>query len=234
MALGDIVQTATAYQATGNASSHNSPVLASPTPGNTDFLMAMSDAAISTPGSHVLDPNAKEESWGGLYIFRRTIQAGDTGAAVALALSASRPVSIYRAEMVGTAAVHVASTAKFDNVGLFPRTSNALVTTLPSRLLCFSSDDSATDETWSAISPAGLAQQQHGLPSGGTNRWASIWLYSAAADLAAATNTVSATSTLSSRYQLVAITYTFTGGGPAFLAREPRPSNLAVMRPAVR
>lgn len=209
MADGDLVQTATAYHSTGNASSHNSPVLGvAPTVGNTQFLAAMSDAAISTPSGWTLD--SKEESWGGLYIFRRVVVGGDGTGAVALSLSASRPCSIYRWESVGIFAVHVQSTPKFDNVGLFPRTSNALVTTLTSAILCVSSNDSATDETWSAVTPVGLTQQQHGLPSGGTNRWASIWLY--ATPLTAGTRTVAATSTLSSRYQILAVAYTITGG----------------------
>lgn len=215
--LGGLVRQATPFASTGDATTHvnGAPALpATPTVGNTDILCAASSATVTTPAGYTRD--TFDATFAGIYIFRRTVQAGDTGAAFNLSLGANRPLWCGRYELNGTAAVDVVATSKnYNSTTTTARSSNALVSTATGSLLYFATDQQSTARTWSSITPAGLVQIDTGAPTGGTAPYNGVTIYKAGQ--AAGTNTLAATSNVSTtRYQIIGLSYTFTGvSGPA-------------------
>lgn len=212
--VGVLLQQATPFASTGDANPHinGAPALPSvPTVGNTDILCAVSSATVTTPAGYTRD--TFDATFAGIYIFRRIVQTGDTGATFNVALGASRPLWCGRYELTGAAAVDVAALSKnYSSSTTTARSSNALVSNTTDGVLYFATDQQSTARTWSSITPAGLVQIDTGAPTGGTAPYNGVTIY--ANGLAAGTNTLAAISNVSTtRYQIIGVSYTFSGGG---------------------
>lgn len=211
MALGSIVQQPTPTAAAGNVSTFASPVLSAPTVGNTDIICAVSSSTITTPTGYVLDESNVGNA--GMYIFRRTVQAGDTGAAVTLAIGTARPAVIFRWELQGTAAIDNAGAAHsnkfYNSTTTTARSGTALTTVSTTGLLVLGSDEAAANKTWSSWTPAAVSQVQASVPTGGTGVVNGILAYGTG--VTAGIITPAATSTQNgTKYQVLAVAYVFT------------------------
>lgn len=215
MALGDIDQSPTGLVSGGNVATFATPAFASaPTVGNTDVILAVSSATITTPSGYTLDES--NVGFGAIYVWRRTVQAGDTGAAVTLTLGSSRPCAAFRLELEGTASIANAGTAHsnkfFNSTATTARSATAIDLGVAGAigLLLFATDDVAAVTTWSAWSNS-ITQKKSNSPSLGTTPLNGLVAYENGA-AQTGSQTISATSSQSSnRYQILALGYNFTG-----------------------
>lgn len=211
MALSDITQSPTGLASSGNVASFATPAFASaPTVGNTDLVFGVSSATIPTPSGYTLDES--NVGFGALYIWRKTVQVGDTGAAITLVPSSSRPCAAFRLELEGTAAVSnggAAHSNKFFNSTTTTARSATAITTASTGLIVFASDDGATIANWSAFSNS-ITQRKANAPVGGTTPVNGMVAYAQPGPQTGSV-TVTATSTQSStKYQILVVGYGFT------------------------
>lgn len=211
--LGTLLQQPLATGSTANVTTFASPQFVNtPTVGNTDILVAVSSSTVSTPAGYSLDESNTGNA--GIYIFRRTVAAGDTGAAVTLTVGVSRPIAIGRYEFVGTAAIDNGGAAHsnkfFNSTTTTARSGTAITTTSPNSLFVFSTDNVASNQTWSSWSNS-IAQIAAFVPSGGTQPLNGIVGYVVSGSIAVGSVTVSATSTQSStKYQVLVVAYDYS------------------------
>lgn len=228
MALSDVVQSPTGLVSSGNVATFNTPAFASaPSIGNTDLIFAVSSSTIPTPSGYTLDES--NTGFAGIYIFRRTVQVGDTGAAVTLTITSTRPCAAFRLELSGTATVSGSSNKNFSGTTTTARSANP-VTIGAQGIIVFGTDGTSIVGNWSAWNNS-IVQLKANAPSGGTVPCNGVVAYGQPGPYLG-TFTPAATSTVSSiRYQVLVVGYLFSA---PVIPLDPTPALVRQMRAPLR